>query len=219
MLKRLTSRVRRALARLAGDNQPLPLERFPSAPDLFFQYRQFAAHPALKRQPGGWDYQGRFYPDYLTMGGASHAIFRVALQYCRGCGLDVGAGLWPLPSATPVDIWRGLGATRLLAEIPEGTQDFLFSSHCLEHVAAWQAELDRWVGKVKPGGMIFLYLPHPQCGIWNPGSPMVGDGHQWQPDPAVVKEALRLRGCEVVAFDDGPDAMMSFFVCAQRRAV
>lgn len=63
----------------------------------------------LKRKHGGWLYKDKFYPDYLTVGGASHAIFREAQEFCRGRGIDVGAGLWALPGATPVDVWRGPG--------------------------------------------------------------------------------------------------------------
>ena len=47
----------------------LPLESLSDAPDLFSNYRYLCSHPEVKRQPGGWFYKGRFYPDYLTVGG------------------------------------------------------------------------------------------------------------------------------------------------------
>ena len=56
-------------------------------------------------------------------------------------------------------------------------------------------------------------LPHPDCAIWHPKSPFVGTGHRWIPTPAVIKDALTEYGCPVRAFDDGPDAMRSFYVC------
>lgn len=194
----------------------IALEDLPDAPDLFRCYRGFLLDPRLKRRPGGWDYKGRFYPDYLTAGGASHAIARTAVIHCVGSGIDIGAGLWPLPNATPVDVWRGPGAGRNLDDIPESSQDYAFSSHCLEHVVEWREELRRWTMKLKPGGVVFLYLPHPECGIWEPGSPMVWDEHKWQPTPSVVKSALSDLGCTITASDDGPDAMMSFYVVARR---
>lgn len=190
---------------------------FPDQPDLFKTFRIYASNPQLKRKPGGWLYKDRFYPDYLTVGGASHAIFRVALMHCSGKGIDVGAGLWPLPGAQPVDVWRGPGAGSSVDDFKDGSQDYVFSSHCLEHIADWQAELRRWVGKIRPGGIIFLYLPHPSCGIWEPGSPMVGDGHVWAPSPEILKHFLQELGCEPVAADDGPDAMMSFHICMRRN--
>src|SRR5688500_7427353 len=73
-----------------------PLESLPDVPDIFSVYRSLLNHPDLTRTPGGWMYRGRFYPDFLTVGGASHAIFPVALKLCQGKGIDVGAGLWPL---------------------------------------------------------------------------------------------------------------------------
>src|SRR5690348_8046504 len=76
-----------------------PLESLPNVPDLFHMYRVLSQDPHLKRMPGGWLYRDKFYPDYLTVGGAAHAIFPEARKYCRGAGIDVGAGLWPLPGA------------------------------------------------------------------------------------------------------------------------
>lgn len=193
-----------------------PLEDLPHVPDLFHHYRGLMKHPQLVRRPGGWEYRGQFYPDYLTVGGASFAIFRTAVRFCEGDGIDIGAGLWPFPGATAIDIWRGTGAGRSLEDIPDGSQDYVFSSHCLEHSDGWAKELSNWARKVKVGGHLFLYLPHPECGIWNPDSPMVGTGHKWQPDPLIIKEAMNIRGFEVVACDDGPDWMFSFFVCGRK---
>jgi len=192
------------------------LENLPMAPDLFHHFRAFSNHPDLIRKPGGWEYRNHFYPDYLTVGGASFAIFREAKKFCNGNGLDIGAGLWPYPGALAIDVWRGAGASRTLEDIPDESQDYVFSSHCLEHSDAWMKELSRWASRVKVGGHLFLYLPHPECGIWNPGSPMVGTGHKWQPEPLIIKEAMNDRGFEVVACDDGPDCMFSFFVCGRK---
>lgn len=193
-----------------------PLESLPDVPDLFHQYRNFCNHPELERVPGGWKYQGKVYPDLLTVGGAGIFIFRTAKFYCVGKGIELGAGLWPFPGAVPIDIWRGPGAGRSLDDIAPNSQDYVFSSHCLEHVSNWQEELEAWVSKIKPGGVLFLYLPHPECGIWNPGSPMVGDEHKWQPEPDIVRSQLLTLGLQVIAADNGPDAMMSFFVCARK---
>ena len=90
-LKALRDRVRRLTI--------TPLELFPNSPDLFHVYRYLHQHPNVQRKLGGWFYQGGFYPDYLTVGGESYCIFRVALRFCRGDGIDVGAGHWPLPGA------------------------------------------------------------------------------------------------------------------------
>lgn len=215
-LRRLLRKIGRWLLRHSGEDLR-PLESLPNAPDLFHTFRAWTCTPSLTRRPGGWDYQGKFYPDYLTVGGASCTIARTAAKYCRGSGADIGAGLWPLPGAVPMDIWRGAGADRPLSSLADASLDYVFSSHCLEHVVEWEPELTRWISKLKSGGVLFLYLPHPECGIWNPGSPMVGSEHKWQPTPAIIKKALRQRDMEIVECDDGPDAMMSFFVCGRRN--
>jgi SAM-dependent methyltransferase len=186
------------------------------APQIFPIYRGLLRNPEIKRRPGGWEYQGSFYPDYLTVGGACHAVFREALQFCQGRGVDIGAGFWPLPGAVPIDVARGPGLSESLADVEDGSLDYLFSSHCLEHIEDWRQTLAEWVDKVKPGGAVFLYLPHPACGIWRMGSPFVGDAHRWIPTPDIVKQSLTELGCEIVQFDDGPDGMFSFFVYARK---
>ena len=148
-LKAARCTLRSALAALG--ERPF-VENDPNAPDIFRHWRSLAATPSLTRLPGGWLYQGKFYPDYLTVGGASHAIFRTATKFCQGHGFDIGAGLWPMPGALPVDTWRGPGAGRTLADIPDGALDYVFSSHCLEHIEEWPQALRDWVAKVRPGG-------------------------------------------------------------------
>ena len=185
-------------------------------PDFFRSYVRLYNHPFVERKPGGWLYLGRFYPDYLHVGGASWAILREAQKFCHGNGLDVGAGLWPMPGAVPVDLARGPGAGIAVADFADDTQDYIFSSHCLEHAENWTQCLVEWVRKLKSGGILFLYLPHPDCAIWNPDSPFVGGGHKWIPTPEKIKWAMNELGMETVKFDDGPDAMQSFFVCSRK---
>lgn len=213
---RLKGPLRRIWQEIQGTQSAAPaLESLPHAPDLFFAYRDLLQHPDLERRPGGWIYKQGFYADYLTVGGASHAIFPRALKYCHGTGIDVGAGLWPLPGATAVDVWRGPGAGKLISDFDDRSLDYVFSSHCLEHIENWREALAEWVRKLRPDGTIFLYLPHPYCAIWHPGSPFVGDGHKWSPRPEIIKQALEEMECRIEASDDGPDAMQSFYVCAR----
>lgn len=194
-----------------------PLEYLPNAPDWFRVYRYLERHPDTERMPGGWLYKGKLYPDYLTVGATGCAVARTAMKVCRGEGVDVGAGSWPLPGAIPIDTMRGPGAGRSISDLPEESLDYVFSSHCLEHIEEWQEALEEWVGKLKPGGVVFLYLPHPDCSIWHPGSPFVGRGHKWIPTPHLVKSALRETGCNIIQCDDGPDGMWSFYVCGKKN--
>ena len=216
LLRRLPSAIARRAAWAARRIARVgSLEADPLAPDLFRAYRALTNHPEVERQPGGWSYRGQRYPDLLTVGGAGHAIFPVAARFCRGQGIDVGAGYWPLPGSIAIDPARGIGSTRSLDDVERASLDYVFSSHCLEHIAEWRSALAEWARKIKPGGVLFLYLPHPDCGIWQPGSPFVGDGHKWSPTPDVLRAAVGELGLEFVAGDDGPDGMWSFWLCAR----
>jgi len=190
----------------------LTLEEMRDAPGLFRQYRGLLS-TGHQRVPGGWLCEGEFYPDYLTVGGASFAIRRTALKWCQGHGIDIGAGLWPLPGATPVDIKIGPGMQTPLESIASSSQDFVFSSHCLEHIADWQSALRAWVGKLRKGGIVFLYLPHPSCKLWLPSNPAMTPHHLWCPTPEIIKRAFAELGLTVVDADDGPDHYYSFYVC------
>jgi len=113
---------------------------------------------------GMFAYRGRLYPDYIKNGNACRFIAPVALEFCKGYGFDIGAGRWPLPGARPVDIVNGDDATAL----PDLIVDYIFSSHCLEHLVNPVAALRHWKSHLKPGRPMFLYLPHPEMEYWLP---------------------------------------------------
>jgi SAM-dependent methyltransferase len=186
-----------------------------NAPALFLAYRSMIK-TGHKRASGGWICEGEFYPDYLTVGGNSFAIQRTALKYCKGRGLDIGAGYWPLPGSTPIDSEVGPGTANRIEGIPNDSQDYVFSSHCLEHISEWEKALDTWISKVKPGGFLFLYLPHPSCKLWHMSNLFMMGIHKWVPTPEVIERNLRTRGLEVVVKDEGPDHFYSFYVCARK---
>lgn len=111
-----------------------------------------------------FSYKGNLYPDYIKRGNACRFIAPAALEFCKGKGLDVGAGKWPLPGAIPIDVAHGGDAMAL----PEGRFDYVFSSHCLEHLANPVAAIEHWKTRLRPGGYLFLYLPHPDMEYWLP---------------------------------------------------
>lgn len=120
---------------------------------------------------------GDLFPDYLKRGNACAFIRPAALHFCRGQGVDVGAGPWPLADhARPIDIRDGGDAMAL----PAGPFDFVFSSHCLEHLNDPVAALEHWKSRLKPGGVLFLYLPHPDMTYWLPQHNRK-HRHAWRP--------------------------------------
>jgi SAM-dependent methyltransferase len=200
--------------KLAGDHQVL-LEEMPDCPALFHVYRMMIA-TGHKRVPGGWIYEDEFYPEDLTAGGNSFAIRRTALKYCNGKGIDIGAAFWPLPGSIPIDTEQGPGTANRIEDIPENSQDYVFSSHCLEHIEHWNAALDTWISKLKSGGILFLYLPHPSCKLWHVSNPFMSGIHAWAPTPEIIREALLKRGLTIIDSDDGPDHFYSFFICGKK---
>ena len=205
--------VRRVVRRLVGD-PPVLLEEMPLCPALFHYYRQLLT-TGHQRVAGGWKYEGRFYADYLTIGGACFGAVRTAQKWCQGDGIDVGAGAWPFPGARPIDPGSYPNGLKL-EDIEAGSQDYVFTSHTLEHIKDWGGFCGVLAEKLKPGGILFTYLPHPECGLWRMENPFMRQYHEWVPEPAVVKQGLISVGLEIVDFDDGPDVMMSFFVCARK---
>jgi SAM-dependent methyltransferase len=122
-------------------------------------------------------YDGTLYPTYIRDGNACRFILPMAQHFCLGVGLDVGGWNWPLPGAIVVDRKNGGDAMNL----PEGEWDFIFSSHCLEHLENPIAALEHWKKHIIPGGVLFLYLPHPDMLYWRTTRNRK-HLHQWVPD-------------------------------------
>jgi len=111
-----------------------------------------------------FEYRGARYPDYLRRGNAMQFVEPIAKQFCRGIGLDVGCGKWPLPGARPIDRERGDDVMAL----PQGIWDYVFSSHALEHLPDPVAAIEHWKTRLRPGGVLFLYLPSHEMTYWRP---------------------------------------------------
>lgn len=122
-----------------------------------------------------FEYRGDIYPSYLRDGNAMQFIAPFAAQFCKGRGLDVGAGKWPLPGAVAVDSFNPGGACfdgHNAMNLPQGPHggawDYIFSSHCLEHLTNPIAAIEHWHSRLRSGGTLMLYLPHPEMRYWQP---------------------------------------------------
>jgi SAM-dependent methyltransferase len=111
-----------------------------------------------------FEYDGTLYPEYIRNGNACRFILPVAEHYCKGIGVDVGCGEWPLPGAIPIELKHGQDAMTYEYR----NLDFCFSSHALEHLVDPIGALLHWIKSLRNGGVLFCYLPHPAMRYWNP---------------------------------------------------
>ena len=160
-------------------------------------------------------YKGELYPEYLFQKKASSYIKDKALRYCRGKGIDVGPGAWPLEGAIPIKDTPEENAYKL-DRFQDGSLDFVFSSHCLEHLASWQEALLLWIRKIKPGGILFLYLPHESMVLWRPGE-IFGMAHAWSPTWQVLNPFLEQTGMDITEYEPGKDKFWSFRIVARKK--
>ncbi len=99
----------------------------------------------------------------------------------HGKGLDVGAGPdcikgpnfiaygWDIPD----------GDAQYLATLVDNSQDFVHSSHCLEHMVDPKTALKNWVRVCKPGGYIVCTIPEEQLYEHNMWPSAFNSDHKW----------------------------------------
>ena len=109
---------------------------------------------------------------------------RVAARFVRGDGLEIGAlhRPFPVPAGARVRYVDRYTTAQLREEYPEladepfaevevvddgerlatiadGTQDFVITSHVLEHTQDPVGALEQWLRVLRPGGVVLLALP------------------------------------------------------------
>lgn len=133
-----------------------------------------------------FEYDGAIYPTYLKTGDACQFIAPIAKFFCRGVGVDVGSGRWPLEgavavdSSSPHDKYDAYHLPSNENRELHGLWDYVFSSHCLEHLVNPVEALLHWKNSLRSGGVLFLYLPHPEMLYWQPTRNRK-HLHIWQP--------------------------------------
>lgn len=87
--------------------------------------------------------------------------------YFRGDGIDIGGKPDPLelylelfPAIRSLKTWDlEDGDAQFMAGVPDGTFDFVHSSHCLEHLHDAAEGLRNWLRILKPGGYMIVTIP------------------------------------------------------------
>lgn len=117
-----------------------------------------------------YEYKDKIYPIYLKDGPGSRFIEPFARFFCKGHGVNIGYGdshgkIFD-QNCLFLDLRDGIDCSAL--DLPLLSLDFVFSSHCLEHLTDWKSSLNNWVARLRVGGCLFLYLPHHDMEYWRP---------------------------------------------------
>jgi ADP-heptose:LPS heptosyltransferase/predicted SAM-dependent methyltransferase len=134
------------------------------------------------------------------------------VPYTRGRGLDLGCGTAKaFPHFIGVDNCKDnvlfghhivpnlrIEDCAELSMFNDGSMDFVFSSHLLEHIENTWAALHEWWRVVKPGGYLVLYLPHKNFypNIGEPGA-NPDHKHDFLP-PDIVNHMCSIGGFDLV---------------------
>jgi SAM-dependent methyltransferase len=153
------------------------------------------------------------YPVFQASGNASRFAIPFAKEVCHGVGVDIGCMKpeWAFPGAIPIDL--GFDDNYHATYLPHvGELDYIFSSHCLEHINDWVKVMDYWTQfALKPGGTLFLYLPDYSQSYWRPWS---NRKHVNILTPQFLQDYLVYRKYTKI-FVSGIDLNNSFMVMAQ----
>lgn len=157
-------------------------------------------------------FNNKQYPVFQSQGNAAQFAIPFAKHYCQGVGFDIGCNRieWSYPGSIPIDpIINEYSASNL----PKIKVDYIFSSHCLEHLPHWVDALDYWISHLNPGGSLFLYLPHYNQEYWRPWN---NRKHIHCFTPNIIEDYLNSHSCMENAFTSMPDLNCSFMAVAQR---
>jgi SAM-dependent methyltransferase len=158
------------------------------------------------------EYKNKKYPHFQTIGNASQFAIPYAKYFCNGDGFDIGCNRieWAFPSAQPIDLnlddeWHAL-------HLPNRQVDYIFSSHCLEHLPNWVDALDYWGTKLKTNGVLFLYLPDYSQEYWRPWN---NRKHIHILNVNIIKDYLEDKKY-INVFYTGTDLNNSFMIVAEK---
>lgn len=82
-------------------------------------------------------------------------------RYIKGKGIDIGCGTDLIsPTCDKWDYSLGHGDATFMSGITDETYDYVYSSHCLEHLIDPIQGLKNWWRILKPGGHLIISIPH-----------------------------------------------------------
>lgn len=158
------------------------------------------------------NFQNEQYLKFQEEGNASQFAIPYAAHLCNGEGYDIGCKNkdWSFPGSIPIDIdfddqWSALN-------LPKSDVDYIFSSHCLEHIEHWVDAMNYWYDTLKKGGTLFLYLPDFSQLYWRPWN---NRKHIAIFTPEIIEEFMKHLGYNKI-FVSGVDLNNSFMAIGEK---
>lgn len=159
------------------------------------------------------------YPEFLAQGNHAQYILPVAKQILKNKNLGVDVGCkkpeWAYPGSILADIdlpdnpWHALNLPR------EGELEYIFSSHCLEHIVEWEETLYYWYKSLAKNGILFIYLPHLDNEYWDTRF-MTTRRHVNNFSPEQIRYFLEYNLKMKNVFASGRDSAYSFCVFGEK---
>jgi SAM-dependent methyltransferase len=162
-------------------------------------------------------FRDKEYPDFISHGNHARFIMPVAKEIIgdNKLGVDVGCKHteWSYPGSICVD--TSFDDDYHASSLPsEGSLEYIFSSHCLEHVPDWRDVLTYWYYALADNGILFLYLPHTDNEYWDTRF-MPTKRHVNNLYPEVIKAEMEFLGFKNV-FSSQRDAAYSFCIYGEK---
>lgn len=157
-------------------------------------------------------YKDKTYPLFQATGNAAKFAIPFAKQVCVGKGYDIGCMKkeWAFPDAIAID--ETFNDEWHANNLPEKGVDYIFSSHCLEHIENWVDTMDYWYNTLKFGSVLFLYLPHYDQEYWKPWN---NRKHLHIFSPTIIKDYMKDKGYKNI-FVSERDLNSSFMAIGEK---
>jgi predicted SAM-dependent methyltransferase len=156
-------------------------------------------------------FKNQTYPKFQSEGNAAQFAIPYAKHFCKGTGVDIGCNReeWMFPGALPID--PTINEYDAL-NFPYSDLDYIFSSHCLEHLYDWVDVLDYWTSKLRVGGVLFLYLPDYSQEYWKPWN---NRKHKNIFTPEIISDYMKDNGYKNI-FASGVDINNAFMIVGEK---
>ena len=157
-------------------------------------------------------FKNKTYPKFQSQGNAAKFAIPYAQMVCKGVGVDIGCNRkeWSFPNSIPIDLQFNDGFDAL--NLPNIKLNYIFSSHCLEHIPNWVSVMDYWYSKLEKEGILFLYLPHYSQEYWKPWN---NRKHLHIFTPEIINDYMKDKGYKNI-FRSEKDLNDSFMIFGEK---